>query len=129
MYHRRWQTVLLLFLLVPGAARAQAVRNNTLRADSIPDVGWRPIAIGAAVLGATLLVDSPIANVFESPGSAASARAANTFDKFGEITGIGVVIGGLGLASLATHDHRVVEATIRTAASVAVATGITEALK
>jgi membrane-associated phospholipid phosphatase len=129
MHHRQWRTALLLSLVAPASIQAQLTPNHTQQTDSIPNAGWRNVAVGAAVLAATFLVDAPIANVFESPHSASAASAANTFDKFGEMTGIGVVVGGLGIASLVTRDHHVLSATIRTAASVALATGVTQVLK
>ncbi len=100
-------------VLILGAPVAAAAQNK----DTIPNAGPRHVLIGAAVVGATLLLDKPIAHAFESPYTAGTAQTAKDFNKFGEPLGVGVALGGLAVASLITRDHRVVQALFGTAGS------------
>ena len=122
--------VLLSALVAPAPVVAQAqAKHAPAPADSIPNAGWRHIAVGAGLVAASFLVDAPIGNYFDGPHSPAATHAALTFNKFGEITGIGVVLGGLGVATIVTRKHAFAEATLRTAVGLALASGTTEVLK
>ncbi|HEY4099643.1 MAG TPA: phosphatase PAP2 family protein [Gemmatimonadales bacterium] len=106
-----------------------AAAHSAAAIDSLPNAGWRDLAIGGGIITGAFLFDAPIGHYFDGPHSSTATSAARNFQKFGEITGIGAVIGGLGVAAIVTRNHHLAQATLRTAAGLALASGVTQGLK
>lgn len=117
--------LLTLGLFQPANGQQQVVH----RSDTIVNVSSKAVLLSAGVVAVAFLLDRKTANTFEGSYGPSTASAANTFNKFGEVTGIGVVLGGLGVASLITRKHHTVQTLLRVTTGVAVATGITSGLK
>jgi membrane-associated phospholipid phosphatase len=123
-------TAAALGLLVLGLPSALAAQQQVVhRSDTIVNVSKEAVLISAGIVGVAFLFDKKTANTFEGYYGPATASTANTFNKFGEITGIGVVVGGLGVASLITRDHHTVQTLLRVTTGVVVASAISSALK
>src|SRR5579864_7144363 len=130
MHPRILHIGLIAALVLPATARAQAPAiRDTVAADSIPNAGWRHMAVGAGILATAFWVDAPIGHYFNGPHSTTANNAANLFDKFGEAPGIAAVVGGLGVTALVTHNRRTAQSTLRAAVGVALAAGTTDVLK
>ena len=120
----------LLAVLAVAAPRSMMSQQQVLhRSDTLPNVSMRALEIGGVLLAVAFVVDKRTEHVFQGYYGPNTQRAANTFDKFGEITGIGVVVGGLGVAAIITRDHRVVQDMVRAGLSAVIATGDATAMK
>jgi len=103
----------------PGATQSQSATN----------VSVRDLGIGAAGLALLFFADKPIGRVFHGYYGPDTRTVAQAFDKLGEPTGMAVVLGGLGIAALATRDRGTVRTLVHTAAAVAIASGVSETVK
>jgi membrane-associated phospholipid phosphatase len=130
MNRRILHFVLFAALTLPATARAQAhAARDTVAADSIPNAGWRHMAVGGGILAAAIFIDAPVGHYFDGPHSTTANNAANLFDKFGEAPGMVAVVGGLGVTALVTHDRRIAQSTLRAAVGLALADGMSTILK
>jgi membrane-associated phospholipid phosphatase len=120
-----WFALPVLLLTVPLAAQ----RPGSASTDSTTRITLPEVAIGIGVIAAASTIDVPIANAFQDHRTAGSLNTARQFDRFGDLTGAVPILGGLAIASLVSHNHRLGKATLRAAASAALAALTTQAVK
>lgn len=117
-------TVLLAVLPLAAQQPARAsISDSTIR------IRWQHVAIGVGLLAAVSTIDVPISNNFLDNRSAGSLNTARQFDRFGDLTGAVPILGGMAIISLASHNHRLGKATLRAAASAALAAAATQGIK
>jgi membrane-associated phospholipid phosphatase len=129
-YYRRISSGLLcvavLAVHMPAQQPVAAIRT---RDSAATNLSGRDLGIGAAAVALLFFADKPIARVFHGYYGPNTRTIAQAFDKFGEPTGMAVVLGGLGIAALATRDKGMVRTLVRTAGAVAIASGVSETFK
>jgi len=127
MVHRTLSLVIAIrFLGAPLAAQQPAAAPA---ADSTTRLKWQHVALGIGVVAAASTIDVPIANAFQLNRTAGSLNTARQFDRFGDLTGAVPILGGLAIVSLVSHNHRLGKATLRAAASAALAALATQGIK
>jgi membrane-associated phospholipid phosphatase len=106
-------------LTAPAAAQSS---------DSVSTIGWSQIAIATGAIAALSVIDGNVNRAFI--GTSSSTRVvARQFDRFGDLTGMGPIVGGLALAGLVSHRKPLVRAAIKAAESVALASAFAEGSK
>lgn len=81
---------------------ALRVSGQDARVSAIPELSWRPVAVGAAVVGVAMLFDQRIASEVVDHGTAGSRATAQTLSRFGQVEVIAPVVGGLAVVGLLT---------------------------
>jgi membrane-associated phospholipid phosphatase len=117
-----WRGAVLLSIVVRPAL-SQQVR------DTAPNFGWQGIAIGAVSLGALSLLDAPVARAVHGHQSVDELQAAQDFARFGEVSGIGGLLGAVTITGLVAHRPVLERAALQALKSVVVASIVTQAGK
>ena len=120
------RATLAVFVLFGLAARAT---GQDVMPPAIPALTWRPIALGAGVVGLALFFDARIAREVQAHATSGSVQTATTLDRFGEPVVFVPVIGGLALAGVIAHRPAVTRTAARTAGAIILAAAITQASK
>ncbi|MEP6590495.1 MAG: phosphatase PAP2 family protein [Gemmatimonadota bacterium] len=95
----------------------------------IPALHWQPVAAGVAIVGITMFFDGQIARAVNEHATPASIRTAHTLNRFGEITVIAPVAGGLAVAGLLAGRPALLRTAERIAASAVLASALSQATK
>jgi membrane-associated phospholipid phosphatase len=125
--HRILAPISALLLLGTPIAAQQAA--STPPPDSMIHIKWQQVAIGVGALAVVSTIDVTIASAFQDHRSAGSLSTARQLDRFGDLTGAVPILGGMAVVSLASHNHRLGKATLRAAASAALAAVATQGIK
>jgi membrane-associated phospholipid phosphatase len=121
--------VLITAMQVVGAPVAAQQSSAAAIPDSTTHLKWQQVALGIGVIAAVSTIDVPIANAFQLNRTAGSLNTARQFARFGDLTGAAPILGGLAIVSLVSHNHRLGKATLRAAASAALAAIATQGIK
>lgn len=116
-------------LLVLGAPLTAQQPAPTAAPDSTIHVKWQQVALAVGGLAVVSTIDVTIANAFQDNRSPGSLNTARQLDRFGDLTGAVPILGGLAIISLVSHNHRLGKATLRAAASAALAAAVTQGVK
>jgi membrane-associated phospholipid phosphatase len=85
-------------------------------------------AVGG-IVALTVLIDAPVARTMESSRSPGRTHTAQQLDRFGEVSVIAPVIGGLALAGVVTHRPALTRLARQTTTAIALSTVISQASK
>lgn len=119
----RGRLSLLLILAAPLSAPlgAQGSAPRPLR--------WGDVAAVGGLVAVAALLDAPVAKGMESARSPGQIATAQELDRFGEVTVIAPVIGGLALVGLATNRPALTRLARQTTTAIALSTVISQAGK
>lgn len=95
-------------------------------ADSIPALRWTTVAAGIGVAGLASLFDASIARDMERQRTPGMLRTADRLDRFGEVTVIAPVVGGLALAGAVAHRPALMRTALRVGSAVVLSTTVTQ---
>jgi membrane-associated phospholipid phosphatase len=116
-------TLLAVTLVLPSGLAAQSP------VDSSANIRWAQLGISAIVLVGVITIDAPVARSIHGTVSATSLTTARQFDRFGDVTGIGPIVGGLALTGVLTHNSKVMQVALHALESVVVASVVAQTTK
>ncbi len=119
----RRRLALLLLLAAPLWAPLGAQQGPP------PPLRWGDVAAVGGIVALTALMDAPVARRMESARSPGRIHAAQHLDRFGEVTVIAPVIGGLAMAGLIAHRPALTRLAQQTTTAIALSTVITQGSK
>lgn len=90
---------------------------------------WGDVAAVGGVVALAALMDAPVARSMESARNPGRIHTAQQLDRFGEVTVIAPVVGGLALVGLVGHRPALTNLARQTATAIALSTVITQASK
>lgn len=90
---------------------------------------WRDVATAGGVIALAVVFDAPIARRLASTASSGRTRTAQQLDRFGEMTVIVPVVGGLALIGTLGHHPALTRLAARTAVAIAATAVATQASK
>ncbi|HEY4321763.1 MAG TPA: phosphatase PAP2 family protein [Gemmatimonadales bacterium] len=97
--------------------------------DSARTIGIAPIVVTAGALAAAFTVDAIIARHVEGSTTTETLGTARQLDRFGDVTGMAPIIGGLAVLGIVAHDRSLTRTAALALGSVATATVVTQATK
>lgn len=116
---------MLLWRVATLATPASAQRP----VDSAGTIGIAPLVVTAGALVTAFTLDAMIARHVEGSTTAGTLSTARQLDRFGDVTGMAPIIGGLAVVGLVAHDRTLVRTAALALGSIATATIVTQATK